>query len=78
MKNNKTGIHSIKKWNSILEKVWLAIAIVISILSIIIGFVDQWEGVMIYFLLSGLAWGIFLIRRGMRIRLDKTTSTLKK
>ena len=77
MKNNKTGIHSIKKWNSILEKVWLAIAIVISILSIIIGFVDQWEGVMIYFLLSGLAWGVFLIRRGMRIRLDKTTSTLK-
>ncbi len=77
MKNNKTGIHGIKKWNSILEKVWLTIAIVISILSIIIGFVDQWNGVMIYFLLSGLAWGVFLIRRGMRIRLDKTTSTLK-
>ena len=51
--------------------------IVISILSIVIGFVDKWEGVTTYFLLSGLAWGIFLIRRGMRLRLDKTTSTQK-
>ena len=63
MKNQKSSIDSIKKWNKILEKVWFWIAVV-----------DNFQGVLTYFLLSGLAWGIYLVRRGIRIKLDKSSN----
>ena len=80
MKNNKSGVQKIQKWNSILEKFWLVIAIVTLLFSIVIGFVDDWvwEKVATYFLLSGLAWGIYLIRRGLRKRLEKNISSNNK
>ena len=54
MKNKKSGIDKIKKWNRILEKVWLVIAILTLLLSIVIGFIDNWvwEKVVTYFLLE--------------------------
>ncbi len=73
MKNQKSSIENIRKWNKIMEKAWFFIALIASATSIVIGFVDHWEGVMVYFLLSGLAWGIFLIRRGLRIKLDQSS-----
>ena len=80
MKNNKSGVQKIQKWNSILEKFWLVIAIVTLLFSIVIGFVEDWvwKKVATYFLLSGLAWGIYLIRRGLRKRLEKNISSNNK
>tara|TARA_B100001939_G_C16585002_1_gene464434 strand:- start:77 stop:319 length:243 start_codon:yes stop_codon:yes gene_type:complete len=77
MNKNNSSLDKLKKWNNRLEKVWLIIAIVTLIISVIIGFVDNWEWdkVANYFLLSGLAWGIYLIRRGLRIRLDKNAQS---
>ena len=75
MKNNKSGIEKIKKWNKILEKAWLFIAISTLLFSVVIAFMEAWvwEKITVYFLLSGLAWGIYLIRRGLRKRLDKNS-----
>ena len=80
MKNNKSGIEKIKKWNKILEKVWLVIAFSTLVFSFIIAFIEDWvwNKVTIYFLLSGLAWGMYLIRRGLRKRLDKNSITTNK
>ena len=61
----------IQKWNSRLEKFWLVIAIVATLGSIIIGFIDGFNGAYSYFLLTLMAWGIFLIRRGLRKRFEK-------
>jgi hypothetical protein len=61
----------IQKWNSRLEKFWLVIAIISTLGALIIGIVDQFQGVSAYFLLSLMAWGIFLIRRGLRKRFEK-------
>ncbi|MEC8603672.1 MAG: hypothetical protein VXY47_04915 [Bacteroidota bacterium] len=74
MKNQKSSIDSIKKWNKILEKVWFWIAVVASVFSFVIAVVDNFQGVLTYFLLSGLAWGIYLVRRGIRIKLDKSSN----
>ena len=77
MNKNNSSLDKLKKWNNRLEKVWLIIAIVTLLISVIIGFVDNWDWdkVANYFLLSGLAWGIYLIRRGLRIRLDKNAQS---
>tara|TARA_B100001057_G_scaffold362940_1_gene365576 strand:- start:137 stop:337 length:201 start_codon:yes stop_codon:yes gene_type:complete len=57
---------SIKKWNSRLEKFWLVVAVLSTIAAFIFGFIDDFSGVEVYFLLSLMAWGIYLIRRGLR------------
>tara|TARA_B110000196_G_C20503314_1_gene367756 strand:- start:156 stop:329 length:174 start_codon:yes stop_codon:yes gene_type:complete len=57
-----------------MEKVWFYVAIIATASSLVIGFVDQWQGVLSYFLLSGLAWGVFLIKRGLRIKLDQSSN----
>ena len=67
MKNQKSPIDNIRKWQKFMEKVWFYVAIIATASSLVIGFVDQWQGVLSYFLLSGLAWGVFLIKRGLRI-----------
>jgi hypothetical protein len=74
MKNQKSSIDSIRKWNKIMEKVWFYIALLATATSLVIGFVDKWQGVLTYFLLTGLAWGIFLVRRGVRIKLEKSSN----
>jgi hypothetical protein len=57
-----------------MEKVWFYVAILATASSVVIGFVDKWQGVLSYFLLSGLAWGVFLIKRGLRIKLDQSAN----
>ena len=54
MKNNKSGMDKLKKWNRILEKVWLVIAISTLLFSIVIASIEGWvwKKVMVYFLLS--------------------------
>ena len=74
MKNQKSPIDNIRKWQKFMEKVWFYVAIIATASSVVIGFVDQWQGVLSYFLLSGLAWGVFLIKRGLRIKLDQSSN----
>jgi hypothetical protein len=62
---------AIKKWNSRLEKIWLVIAIIGTISAIVISIIDSFENVEVYYLLALMAWGIYLIRRGLRKRLSK-------
>ena len=45
MKNQKSSIDSIRKWNKIMEKVWFYIAVIATATSLVIGFVDNWQGV---------------------------------
>ena len=62
---------AIKKWNNRLQKFWFVIAIIASLLAVIISILDNFENVQVYYLLALLAWGIYLVRRGLRKRLSK-------
>lgn len=62
---------AIKKWNSRLEKIWFVIAILATIFAVVVSIIDNFEGVEVYYLLALMAWGIYLIRRGLRKKLSK-------
>jgi hypothetical protein len=67
--------------NSILEKFWLVVATIASVFTIVIGFIDDFNGIRVFLIVCGLAWGLFFIRRGLRKRLeqlDKTSPKKKK
>lgn len=66
-------MEQIKKWNKRLEKIWLVIAIIASIGAIVYSIIDKGEieADMPYYLLALIAWGIYLIRRGLSKRLSK-------
>jgi hypothetical protein len=69
------------KMNSILEKFWLVVATIASVFTIVIGFIDDFNGIRVFLIVCGLAWGLFFIRRGLRKRLeqlDKTSPKKKK
>ena len=70
----KTEKANLRKKQLLMEKVWFWIAIVASAFSFVIAIIDNFQGVLTYFLLSGLAWGIYLVRRGIRIKLDKSSN----
>lgn len=61
----------IEKWNSRLEKFWFYIAIAATLGSVLIGVFDGFVATRSYFLITLMAWGIFLIRRGLRKRFEK-------
>lgn len=62
---------NISKASRVLEKFWLVVASIATLFTIIIGFMDGFKGIKIFLLVCGLAWGVFFIRRGLRIRLEK-------
>ncbi len=62
---------ALRKWNYRLEKIWLVIASLASLLAIIVSLLDKFQNVEIYYLLAILAWGIYLVRRGLRKQLSK-------
>tara|TARA_B100001287_G_scaffold42039_1_gene31115 strand:+ start:19204 stop:19404 length:201 start_codon:yes stop_codon:yes gene_type:complete len=62
---------ALRKWNYRLEKIWLVIASLASLLAIIVSLLDKFQNVEIYYLLAILAWGIYLVRRGLRKHLSK-------
>ena len=62
---------ALRKWNHRLEKIWLVIASLASLLAIIVSLLDKFQNVEIYYLLAILAWGIYLVRRGLRKQLSK-------
>lgn len=63
-------MESLKKWNKRSEKVWLIISLISTVAAIVISIIDNFKEVKVYYLLSVMAWGIYLIRRGLSKRLD--------
>jgi hypothetical protein len=61
--------------NNILEKFWLVVAIIATVFTTVIGFTDGFKESRVFFLLCGVTWGIYLIRRGLRKRLEKLQNT---
>ncbi|MBL6871967.1 MAG: hypothetical protein ISQ95_05150 [Flavobacteriales bacterium] len=64
-------MESLKKWNKRSEKVWLLISLISTLAAIVISIIDNFKEVNVYYLLSVMAWGIYLIRRGLSKRLDR-------
>ncbi len=64
-------MESLKKWNKRSEKVWLTISLISTVAAIVISIIDNFKEVKVYYLLSIMAWGIYLIRRGLSKRLDR-------
>jgi len=64
-------MESLKKWNKRSEKVWLIISLISTVAAIVISIIDNLKEVKVYYLLSIMAWGIYLIRRGLSKRLDR-------
>jgi hypothetical protein len=64
-------MESLKKWNKRSEKVWLIISLISTVAAIVISIIDNFNEVKVYYLLSIMAWGIYLIRRGLSKRLDR-------
>ena len=62
---------ALRKWNYRLEKIWLVIATIASVLAIIVSLLDNFHNIEIYYLLAILTWGIYLVRRGLRKQLSK-------
>ena len=64
-------MEGIKKWNKRLEKIWLVIAIISTATAIFFYITDEFNDDLVYFLLALMAWGIYLVRRGLAKRLNK-------
>ena len=64
-------MEGLKKWNNRLEKIWLVIAIISTIIALYFAIIDHFNGDFMYFLLTVMAWGIYLVRRGLGKRLNK-------
>ena len=64
-------MESLKKWNKRSEKIWLIISLISTLAAIVISIIDNFKEVKVYYLLSIMAWGIYLIRRGLSKRLDR-------
>jgi len=64
-------MESLKKWNKRSEKVWLIISLISTVAAIVISIIDNLIEVKVYYLLSIMAWGIYLIRRGLSKRLGR-------
>ena len=64
-------MESLKKWNKRLEKIWLVIAIISTATAIFFYIPDEFNDDLVYFLLALMAWGIYLVRRGLAKRLNK-------
>ena len=69
---------NISKTSRILEKFWLVIASLATLFTIIIGIMDGFKGLKFFVVVCGLAWGVYLIRRGLRIRLEKIDAEKKQ
>ena len=63
----------LKKWNKRLKKIWLVIAIFSTLIALYFTVIDQFNGDFVYFLLALMAWGIYLVRRGIDKRLNKNS-----
>jgi uncharacterized membrane protein len=65
------------KLNRFLERFWMVVASLATIGSIIIAFLDGFYYSVPFFLLSGIAWGIYLVKVGIRKRMEILAQTPK-
>jgi uncharacterized membrane protein len=65
------------KLNRFLEKFWFLVATLATIGSIIIALMDGLYFSLPFFLLSGIAWGIYLVKVGIRKRMEILAQTPK-
>lgn len=54
-----------------LEKFWLGIAILATLVTGIYTIQDGFSNTRIFWLITGIAWAMFFVRRGVRKRMDK-------
>ena len=59
------------KIHIILEKFWLVVASLATLLTIYLITIDGFKAAQFYVLIVGLIWGMFLVRRGIRKRFEK-------
>jgi len=62
-----------KKINKFAERFWLLIAICSSVAVVVFRIIDGYFN-QYYLLLVPFTWGIYLVRRGLRIRLNRVSS----
>ncbi len=58
------------KYNKFSERFWFFMAALATIGSIIIAFLDGLQVSLVYFLISGIAWGMYLVKAGIRKRME--------
>lgn len=66
------------KIHIILEKFWFVVALLTTLFTIYLTFKDGFNGAKFYILITGLVWGMFLVRRGIRKRMDKFENQKKE
>ena len=59
-----------------LEKFWLGIAILATIVTTIYTFQDGFSKTRIFWLITGVAFAMFFVRRGVRKRMEKHTKSM--
>ncbi len=59
-----------------LEKFWLVVASVATLLTAITTFQDGFSNTRIFWLITGIAWAMFFVRRGVRKRMEKHAKTM--
>jgi uncharacterized membrane protein len=65
------------KLNRFLERFWMVVATLATLGSIVIAFLDGFYYSLPFFLLSGIAWGIYLVKVGIRKRMEILEKTPK-
>ena len=63
-------MEGLQKWNKRLEKFWLIMAIISTLAALIFSIIDEFNGDLVYYLLSLTSWGIYLVRRGLSKKLN--------
>lgn len=59
-----------------LERFWLGIAILATIVTSIYAFQDGIYNTRIFWLITGISWAMFFVRRGIRKRMEKHAKTM--
>jgi hypothetical protein len=59
------------KMHLYLERFWMVVAIILTIVTTIYMIQDGWSSSRLFWLLTGIAWAMFFMRRGVRRRLEK-------
>ena len=62
-----------KKINKFAERFWLVLAVCSTVAVVVFRFIDGYFN-LYYLLLAPFTWGIYLVRRGLRIRLNRVSS----
>lgn len=66
------------KIHIILEKFWFVVACLATLLTLYLIILDGFNGARFYLLIVGLIWGMYLVRRGIRRRLEKFENERKE